>query len=318
MTARLSSRWLLASVLVSGCAASLPLDTRLLEADMGRMAHPHHHEAESAAPLAAELRIDGSPDGLLAPGRPATLGLSFTDAATGAPIDRFDIQHEKPLHLVAVSQDQSSFAHLHPTLDAGGRFTTRVNAPGGPDDTHADRAFAVAGRYFLFAEVAPTGRGASLARLDLTVPGPAATTPLVPDATGPDGAIATYLKPDGSAGVEGDAYRTRVRFSRTEHGPGMPMLGLTVEVAERTASGAYVGVRDLAPWLGMAGHAFVVGAAGDRARDRVFLHLHADGSGPTLSFMAMGADVPPTGLYRLWVQVKHRDRVLTTSVTSRL
>jgi hypothetical protein len=272
-------------------------------------------------PLAAQLSIDGTTTSSLPAGRPVSLGFSFSDASTGAPVTQFAIEHEKPLHLVVVDRDLSSFAHLHPTLDAAGRFSVRVNAPSADaDDINAERAFERPGDYFLFAEVTPQGRGTSLARLDVSVPGARPASTLSPDPLEPDGAIVKYLTSDGRPGAAGDAYRARVRISRGEHHPGMPMLMLTVDVQHRAADGAYEDVRDLSPWLGMPGHAVVVGTVGARAADRTFLHLHAEGSGagPELSYMAVGKDVPPTGLYRSWVQFKHRGRVLTVPATWRL
>lgn len=312
--------WLLVTGLVSGCVAPLPPgEVRLRAEDMGAM--QHHAPTGSALPIAARLSVDGSAAGALMPGRAAALGLSFADASTGAPVTQFAIAHEKPLHLVVVHRDLSSFAHLHPIVDAEGRFSVRVNAPSADaDDVNAERAFERPGDYFVFAEVTPQGRGTSLARLDVKVPGAEPDAAIAPDRVEPDGAIIKYLTSDGRPGAAGDAYRARVRVARSEHQPGMPMLSIVVAVQQRAANGAYEDVRDLSPWLGMPGHAVVIGTAGARAVERTFLHLHAEGAGagPRLSYMAMGNDVPPAGLYRSWVQFKHRGRVLTVPATWRL
>lgn len=314
------SHWLLVTVLASGCVAQLPPgEVRLRAGDMGPM--QHHAPSGPVMPIAAQLSVDGTPMSSLMPGRAASLGLAFSDASTGAPVTRFAIAHEKPLHLVVVHRDLSSFSHLHPRVDAAGRFSVRVNAPSADDDdVNAERAFERPGDYFLFAEVTPQGRGTHLARLDMSVPGAEPAATLTPDRIAPDGAITKYLTADGQPGAAGDAYRARVSVSRSEHHPGMPMLAFAVTVQQRSASGAYEDVRDLSPWLGMPGHAVVVGTAGARAADRTFLHLHAEGAGagPELSYMAMGNDVPPAGLYRSWVQFKHRGRVLTVPATWRL
>jgi len=51
---------------------------------------------------------------------------------TGEPVKRFQIIHEKPIHLFIVSEDLGYFAHEHPTLGAAGIFSldTRLPKPG--------------------------------------------------------------------------------------------------------------------------------------------------------------------------------------------
>ena len=40
-------------------------------------------------------------------------------APDGEALERFARRHERELHLILVSRDLSSFAHLHPSRDAG-------------------------------------------------------------------------------------------------------------------------------------------------------------------------------------------------------
>jgi hypothetical protein len=78
----------------------------------------------------------------------------------------------------------------------------------------------------------------------------------------------------------------------------------------------------------MPGHSIWVSAKGAQVTDKVFVHAHAMGdmgmdhmmmghqmtmgaAGPKLSFMLMGDEVPPAGVYKVWVQFKHRGRVMT-------
>jgi hypothetical protein len=105
------------------------------------------------------------------------------------------------------------------------------------------------------------------------------------------------------------------------------MMTFTVTIRGRDAEGQYREVRNLEQWLGMPGHAVLIGNRGERAEDRIFRHLHAsNGQGShgrhtmqastgQLSSMAMADDVPPAGVYRFWCQFKHRDRVLTVPMT---
>ena len=49
----------------------------------------------------------------------------------GSPVTDFDVEQGKRMHLVLVSRDLSRHAHLHPEMDEGGTWTTRLTlAPG--------------------------------------------------------------------------------------------------------------------------------------------------------------------------------------------
>jgi hypothetical protein len=280
----------------------------------------HHHDAAppaAGAALRGQLSVDGVPDGPMRPGQPTSWAFGFSDAGAGTPLTRFDLHHERPMHLIVVKRDLSSFAHLHPALGPDGRFRLRVNAPG-EDADNRDAAGAVSrpGTYLLFAEVAPSGQSARLSRFTVRAEGEERDEALVPDAVAGSGEVEKDLA-DGR-------YRVGLRVARGEHHPGMPMLNFTLMVRARNAQGGYDEVRDFEPWLGMTGHAVLIGAAGDRVADRVFRHLHAghgagaQATGGPLSFMAMAGEVPPAGLYRLWCQFKHRGQVLTAPFTLKL
>lgn len=273
--------------------------------------------------LVGRLMVDGVVNGTMRPGQAATWTLMFSDGRK--PITGFDEHHEKPMHLVVVRQDLSSFAHLHPTLGADGKFALRVGAAGrDPEELDALKAVAEPGAYLVFAEVTPKGGATQVARFTVNVAGPAKVQPLALDRE-----RVKYLTADGVLGKPGDPYR--VRFALDRRDPSMPTLEATVE--ERRANGRYVGVTDLQPWLGMAGHAIWVGARGNRVGEKVFVHAHAMGGmdhgmmghtmpmgaiGPTLSFMLMGDEVPPAGMYRVWTQFKLRGRVMTVPFTLQL
>jgi hypothetical protein len=40
------------------------------------------------------------------------------------PVDEFDIEHTKPMHLIVVRRDFAGFQHLHPQMEDGGTWTT--------------------------------------------------------------------------------------------------------------------------------------------------------------------------------------------------
>lgn len=287
----------------------------------------HRAATPAAAPFIGRLSVDDVPDGPMRPGRSAHWRFQFLDGPGRSPLTRFSTHHDKPMHLVVVSRDLSRFAHLHPALAADGTFQIQINAPSSdPDNADAATAVSRPGTYFLFSEVAPAGRSPTVTRFTVRAEGTEEPVPLVADSRSPQGDIVTPAAPPGRPA---DSYQVGLRVERAEHHPGMAMTHLVVTVRERDAEGRYQPVAALEPWLGMTGHGVLVGQAGDRVEDRVFRHLHASegasggghghhvmqAPGGRLTFMLTGEDEPPSGLYRLWVQVKHRGRILTAPFT---
>lgn len=258
----------------------------------------------------------------LTAGQPAELSFRYVWKGE-TPITQFDYEHEKLMHLVVVSQDFSSYAHVHPTLDpATGVFALKVNQPvTDPDNQDAPRAFPRPGRYHMFSEVKPQGHPfISMDTYDLDATGPA--TPPASIAAEPIDASGTIKKTIG-------AYQVSLRVSRG----GLGKLRFVTLAFHIETAGAPV--KDLENWLSMPGHAILLSRSGDRATDKVFRHIHAAmgdmeagsthaGSasstdsakraakfGPDLEFYLRDAEIPPPGLYKLWGQFKHRGAVLT-------
>ena len=74
------------------------------------------------------------------------------------PIDKFDIMHEKLLHLIVVSKDLTYFDHLHPEYVGGGRFEIKTKFPAG-------------GHYQLIADFTPQGMGETIQTHWVTING---------------------------------------------------------------------------------------------------------------------------------------------------
>lgn len=292
----------------------------------------------SARQVESRMLVNGVPNGVVEPARSGKLAFSFAGAE--GPYTRYDEMHGKFMHLIAVSSDLETFAHMHPGLDATGTFTQAINqAASDPDNRDAARAMPKPGTYFLFGEVTPAGQGIEEPRFTLKAEGTAAAAPLRLDAPLPDGTIRKFFTADGAVGQAGDPYQATLSVEKGEHHPGMPMITLTLNLQMTHAQTRhYTPVTNLEPWMGMTGHAIVIGAAGRRVQDKVFRHLHSghgghlasgnplvDGGGhgggghgdepgpggPDVTFMLMGDEVPAAGTYKIWVQTKHNGRVLT-------
>ncbi len=98
-------------------------------------------------------------------GRGATTDWSFriVDPA-GRAVTDFDVEHERQMHLIVVRRDLTVYQHLHPTLDASGRWSVPLSLP-------------EAGVYRVYADFSSGGRATTLAT-DLFVAGAFTPQPL--------------------------------------------------------------------------------------------------------------------------------------------
>ena len=96
-------------------------------------------------PERVEYRLDVSQSpNKLNPGNLAVLTLRVLDPNTGKAVDRFQLVHEKLMHVFLVSENLEYFAHLHPDPQPDGSFRLPVQVPLG-------------GMYRLLADYYPTG-----------------------------------------------------------------------------------------------------------------------------------------------------------------
>jgi hypothetical protein len=195
------------------------------------------------------------------------------------PVTDYTLSHDKDLHLIVVRRDLSGFQHVHPELAADGTWSIPL-------------AVAAPGQYRVFADFQPAGRTDGLT-LGSDVPAPGEyqprPVPAVERSTTVDGYTVTLtgdLVPGGSS-------------------------ALTLSVSKDGAP-----VVDLQPYLGAYGHLVAL-----RDADLAYLHVHPDGepgdgktaAGPGIVFYA---DVPSAGVYRLYLDFQHGDKVRTAEFTA--
>lgn len=82
----------------------------------------------------------------------------------GEAITGFDVKHERRMHLIVVRRDLTGYQHLHPTLDASGRWSVPLRLP-------------ATGVYRAYADFGTAGRRMTLAA-DLFVAGPFRPVPV--------------------------------------------------------------------------------------------------------------------------------------------
>lgn len=212
-------------------------------------------------------------------GAPATLRFRVESPA-GEPVTRFEVVHEKLLHLILVSDDLSWFAHEHPVIQPDGSFVLA-------------QTFPHAGAYTLFHDFTPPRVGMQVVPVRLEVEGEEPAPEPVP------------LQPGARSRVV-DGYTVSLTA------PASMMALVTAELVFRVERDGKP-VTDLQPYLGTLGHLIVISA--DRKR---FVHSHplppaaaagkAPASGPTVTFSAL---FPAPGRYKAWGQFQHEGRVIT-------
>ncbi|RAO40355.1 hypothetical protein GAR06_06100 [Micromonospora saelicesensis] len=195
----------------------------------------------------------------------------------GRPVTRYDVAHDKQMHLIVARRDLSGFRHVHPELAPDG--TWRVDTP-----------LAGPGQWRAFADFTPTGGEPLTLGVDVTVPGELAERPLPAPAT--------------STTVDG--YTVTLT--------GTPQPGRTSSLT-LTVSRDGQPVTDLEPYLGAYGH-LVALRRGDLAYLHVHPDgTPGDGRtrpGPAVTFLA---EVPSAGSYRLYLDFQHGGRVHTAEFT---
>ncbi|MBY8871712.1 hypothetical protein K7640_07645 [Micromonospora sp. PLK6-60] len=195
----------------------------------------------------------------------------------GRPVTRYDVAHDKRMHLIVARRDLSGFRHVHPELAGDG--TWRVASP-----------LAGPGVWRAFADFTPTGAEPLTLGVDVTVAGALAPRPLPAPAT--------------TATVDGYT----VTLS------GTPQPGRTSELTVRVSRDGQP-VTDLQPYLGAYGH-LVALRQGDLAYLHVHPHGEpGDGRTPAGPEVTFSAEVPSAGTYRLYLDFRHGDAVHTAEFT---
>jgi hypothetical protein len=178
-----------------------------------------------------------------------TAGAPFRFRVTGPdghPVHDYEVAHERELHLIVVGRDLTTYAHLHPTRDGDGTWTTELPA-------------LAPGAYRAFADFAVAGGPELTLGVDVTVPGSARPAPL----------------PEAAPTAEVDGYEVSLA--------GTPTAGAESEL-ELTVERGGEPVTDLEPYLGAAGHLVAI-RSGDLAYLHVHpLDEADDRNGPTVRF----------------------------------
>ena len=245
--------------------------------------HDHDHGAMAMPGMKLSETVEGkvSSEPIVA-GAATALKIQFERKDSHAAITDFEVTHEQKLHVFVVSEDMSFFAHVHPDLtDATtGAWTLPFTFP-------------QAGKYRLYADFKSTAQGPTVTSSTIEVPGTApAPQPLVADTA----MTKTF-----------EGLKVTIATMPTTLGVGDAIITYTIADA---ATGAPV--TDLQPYLGAMAHLFILN------QDLTSMaHAHPRGpevgadsrGGPTVE---LHANLPKTGLYKLWAQFQRGGKIITT------
>lgn len=190
----------------------------------------------------------------------------------GTPVTRFQLLHEKQLHLIVIREGLDLFAHLHPEPDASGKIAV-------------EHRFSKPGIYHLFVDHQPAGGSPSTAVSAVQIMGPSdPATPLIPSIS--------PVTTDGGL-------KAQVALSEESE-------GTLIQYRITDADGKEMS--DLEPYLGAMGHLVIVSADG---REYVHAHPAEEAKSAPDGKVAFVAHFSKPGLYKAWGQFQRMGEVFT-------
>lgn len=208
------------------------------------------------------------------PNKKASLTIEVLDQS-GKPVDQFDINHEKKMHLIMVSKDLSSYQHIHPVYLGNGKFKIDVEFP-------------QTGDFKLIADFKPKGQEATSQHHWVKVVGNVpAVQPVQPDKKLTkivDGKEVTLsFDKELKANQE-----TKLNFHIIDTKSKQPITGLQ-------------------PYLGAIGHVVILTKDTEK-----YLHVHPmneKSTGPDAQFHTK---FPKSGVYKIWGEFQYQGKVFIT------
>lgn len=242
-------------------------------ADHGDDQGGHGGHGAEAASANADLKVSFAfPAGAAKANEDTELTVQVKDKS-GKPVDRYEVSHEKLLHLIVVNHDLSFFNHIHPTFKGDGTFAVNTSFPAG-------------GEYKLFADFVPAG-GANTTLSDWV------------QVAGPEGAHAA-ITADKTLVRKVEGKEVELIMSTTK-----PKEDVTLTFNIRDAN-TKQGIDNLQPYLGAVGHVVILSEDANQ-----YLHVHPIDETATGPDAAFATSFPDSGTYKIWGQFQHNGEVFT-------
>lgn len=182
-----------------------------------------------------------------------------------------DIEHEKKIHLIVVSEDLSYFDHIHPEINAEGSYTVKHKFPFG-------------GKFTLFADYKPTGANHTVDNLTV-------------DVTGQAPAAAKYTGDQLVKNVDGFTVSLTPAGGKFVTNTPMHIAGAV------TKDGKPVDPATMENYLGAKAHMVVVSLD-----EKKYLHVHPGVEGGKFD---LHTTFEKPGIYRGWIQFQTDGKIHT-------
>ncbi|HEX6916151.1 MAG TPA: heavy metal-binding domain-containing protein [Chitinophagaceae bacterium] len=220
-----------------------------------------HSDAPVAAAGSYFMQFAATP-AVIASGK--DVALSFIPKNRNAEGEQvaLDIEHEKKIHLILVSEDLSWFDHIHPEYTSSGSYVVTEKFPAG-------------GNYIAFADYKPAGAGHVVDKFDLKVSGKAPASKIFSDnkLSGNSGAYSFELVPAAGRFITG----TTMHIAGVVKNNGQPVDANTLE-----------------NYLGAKAHFVMISL-----NDKEYMHVHPNVENGRFD---LHTTFSKPGIYRGWVQ----------------
>lgn len=198
-----------------------------------------------------------------------------------------DLQHEKKIHLIIVSNDLSYFEHIHPEYQSAGSYNINVldkNKAYTDGQGLNETRFTTGGDYILFADYLPSGGKHQVEKIHLNVKG--GTKPTV-----------TYNADKLSGRSDRFVVELQVDGGKLITGTSMHIAGKLLK------DGKELDVNSLENYLGAKAHMVVISL-----NDKDYLHVHPDVEGGKFD---LHTTFKKPGIHRGWLQFQSEGKVHT-------
>ena len=287
----------------AGLLASCTVDSTSANAAQNTNQMTANAPVENDAAHTVEFKTE---PGQISANESATLAFTVKDSK-GAVVKDLQVVHEKPLHLLIVSQDLAEFYHVHPELSPDGSYRVQHTFPNG-------------GGYKLYADFTPPNSKQVVERIDVKVSGVerqkvalVADTKLEKSVDG----LKVSMKP--SVGIKA-GQELMLDFAAFDAATGKPATDLQnylgelahfVIISEDMVD--FVHAHPMAKGEKMDG----MKMDGENAKDHnANGHSHGNDDSnmsgkPTASEVSAHTTFPRAGLYKLWAQFQRGGKVIS-------
>lgn len=203
--------------------------------------------------------------------------LSFTPKKKDAEGEQvaLDVQHEKKIHLILVSDDLSWFDHIHPEYNSDGSYNVKTKFP-------------APGKYKAFADYKPTGGGAVVDKIEVNVAG-------------------TAPAPKGFSGQKLTGTSSNYAFELKPTG-GKLITGVPLHIEGIVSKdGKQIDANSLDNYLGAKAHFVLISL-----NEKEYLHVHPEVAEGKFD---LHTTIDKPGTYRGWVQFNADGKIHTIDFT---